>query len=128
MKSILIFSIFLSIAIASCGKKQSLKAMHDTPSNLVNAIFDAAKSGDLSSLSDICPPNGECDSDSKDICNAANEHTEEFKHYFSKGKIVGDPVISGDQAEVHIKFGPDGETEETINLIKIDGKWYLKSL
>lgn len=123
---ILIFAAFLFIV--SCGKKESIKAMHDSPSNLVNAIFDAAKSGDLSSLSDMCPPNGECDSDSKDICNAANEHTEEFKSYFSKGKIIGDAIMSGDQAEVHVKFGPDGETEETINLIKIDGKWYLKSL
>ena len=75
----------------------------------------------------MCPPNGECDSDSKDICNAANEHSENFKDFFSQGKIVGNPIIKGDEAQVHIKFGREAEQEEDINLVKIDGKWYLKS-
>ncbi len=50
-----------------------------------------------------------------------------FKEYFSKGKVVGEATIEGDDAKVNILFGPDGTKEETFNMKKKDGKWYLMS-
>jgi hypothetical protein len=100
-----------------------------TPEGVVQAIFDAAQSGDFSALGDLCDPQGESDGDAQIICDAATDEAsqEEVARFFAKGKITGDAEISGDgnQALVPFLFGPDGDVEETMVLIKRDGQWYL---
>jgi tetratricopeptide (TPR) repeat protein len=102
-----------------------------SPESVVQVIFDAAKSGDFASLQDLCDPLGENDSDTQMICDLATDETnrEEFVQYFATGKISGDAKISRDgaQAEVPFLFGPDGDSEETMELINRDGRWYLYS-
>jgi hypothetical protein len=99
------------------------------PEIVVQTIFDAAKSGDFAALKDLCDPLGENDSDTQMICDMATDDTngEEFIQYFAAGKISGDAKISleGDKAEVAFLFGPDGDREETMELINRDGQWYL---
>jgi hypothetical protein len=99
------------------------------PEIVVQAIFDAAKSGDFTSLKDLCDPQGENDSDTQMICDLAADETnrEEFVQVFAAGKLSGDAKISpdGTQAEVPFLFGPDGDSEETMELINRDGQWYL---
>ena len=78
-----------------------------------------------------CDPLGENDSDTQMICDIATDETnrEEFIEYFATGKISGEARISrnGAEAEVPFLFGPDGDREETMNLINRDGQWYLSS-
>jgi tetratricopeptide (TPR) repeat protein len=100
-----------------------------SPESVVQAIFDAAKSGDFASLKNLCDPLGENDGDTQGICDLATDDTnrEEFVQYFATGRISGDAQISpeGDKAEVPFLFGPDGDREETMGLINRDGQWYL---
>jgi tetratricopeptide (TPR) repeat protein len=100
-----------------------------SPESVVQAVFDAAKSGDFAPLKELCDPLGENDGDTQMICDMATDDTnrEEFVQYFATGKISGEASISpqGDRAEVPFLFGPDGEREETMELINRDGQWYL---
>jgi len=102
-----------------------------SPERVVQIIFDAAKSGDLSALQDLCDPLGENDGDTQMICDLATDDTnrDEFVQYFSTGEIRGDAIISpdGGRAEVPFLFGPDGNSEETMELIYRNGQWYLLS-
>jgi len=101
------------------------------PEGVVQAIFDAAQSGNFASLKNLCDPLGENDGDTQMICDVAADDTnrEQFVQYFAAGKINGEVIISptGDQAAVPFLFGPDGNSEETMELINRDGQWYLFS-
>ena len=122
----LIIVISSAILLVSCGSSKSLDQTN--PKSVVEYIFSSAKSSDFSGLSQLCDPKGENDSDTKRICNLANEEDkvkDSFNEYFAKGTVVGEAKINGDQAAVKFKFGPDGTKEETMNLIQREGKWYL---
>ena len=104
--------------------------IHDDPTNLIEAIFSAAKSGDLSSLTGLCDPTGSGDGDTKAICNLNSQpqiSKDNFRKYFEKGQVIGLPIIEGDKAKVKIKFGLDGTKDEEFNLVRINSKWYLSS-
>jgi Flp pilus assembly protein TadD len=100
-----------------------------SPESMVQTIFDAAKSGDFASLTDLCDPQGENDGDTQMICDLATDEAnrDEFVQYFAAGKINGDAITSpdGQSAEVPFLFGPDGTSDETMELINRDGQWYL---
>lgn len=113
---------FIILGLVSCKGKSGSQS---TPEDVVNTVFSAAKSKDYASLAKLCAP--DADEDSRRICEIKEEDKPAFEEYFSKGKINGSAKISGDAAEVPIMFGPDGTKEETINLVKKDGMWYLKS-
>lgn len=101
-----------------------------TPAGAANMIFTAASSGDYSKLKGLCDASLEADKDSKMICEVPDGNDElktMFIEQFSKGKVVGEPTIEGDDAKVGILFGPDGTKEETFNMKKKDGKWYIVS-
>ena len=101
------------------------------PVKVVEAVFEAARTGDLSVLPGLCDPTGKNDGDTKAICfigTLSKEEQDEFIKYFEKGKVIGEPEISGDNAKVKIVFGPKGNKNEEFNLVRIDGKWYLSSL
>jgi hypothetical protein len=104
-------------------------SLSTSPESVVQAIFDAVKTGDLSFLKELCDPQGQNDSDTQMICDAATDETnrEEFLQYFAIGGINGAVQISpgGDRAKAPFVFGPDGDQEETMELINRDGQWYL---
>ena len=117
---------------------------NSSPESVMNTIFQAANDGEVGILKFLLPPYDEqtneipCDGDCKAICNPGNEGMKDelrgnyvtladFKEYFSKAKIIGSPTINGDDAEVNFVFGPNLERNETMNMQKINGKWYLRS-
>ncbi len=111
--------------ITSCGGKP--KDPQADPKQVAESIFDAAKSGHYEGLAVLVDT--EADSDSKMIAQVAADASlqNEFKKYFSKGKVSGEPTIEGEKASVKILFGPDGDKEETFEMVKKNGKWYLQS-
>ena len=130
MKKLICAAIIAAIILPACNSKSSGGGDQSTPQGVANMIFSAASSGDYSHLKDLCDASLEPDGDSKHICDVTNgdaELKESFKKYFSKGKVVGEPTIEGDNAKVKITFGPDGTKEETFNMTKKDGKWYMVS-
>ncbi len=102
-----------------------------SPESVVQAVFDAANSGDFASLQALCDPQGKNDGDTQMICGlASNEGNQgEFVQVFAAGKVSGKATISADgaEAEVPFLFGPDGDREETMKLINRGGQWYLFS-
>jgi len=104
-------------------------AASTSPESVVQAIFDAAQSGDLSSLKGLCDPLGENDGDTQAICDLATDaaNRDEFVQYFFTGKVNGSAQIgpAGDKATVPFLFGPDGDSEGTMTLVNRDGQWYL---
>ena len=100
-----------------------------TPEALAESIFAAARSGDLASLEVVLAPK-DADGDAKNVAHVASapaKKQEEFKAYFSTGKVNGEVKVEGDKAAVPILFGPDGKKPETLNMVRVDGKWFLQS-
>ncbi len=132
MKRIIYLFLISASALIACNGASGSGSGGDqtTPTGVANMVFDAAKSGDYSKLKSLCDDSLEPDGDSKKVCGVADgddEYKKMFKEYFSKGKVVGEATIEGDDAKVNILFGPDGTKEETFNMKKKDGKWYLMS-
>ena len=117
---------------------------NSSPEIVMNTIFQAAQSGEVGVLKFLLPPYDEqsgkipCDGDCKALCNPGNESMREelkgnyvsigdFKEYFGKGKIIGEPTINGNEAQVNFVFGPNLERNETMKMQKINEKWYLRS-
>jgi hypothetical protein len=121
-----------TVEVNSADNSTAIKESNNQtdPAWVVNQIFEAAKSSEYESLLKLCDPEGEGDGDTRQICSiysAPKEAKNEFNSYFKFGQIIGKPVIVGNQAKVQIKFGPDGDRDETMDLIQRDGKWYLSS-
>lgn len=129
--------IFLCLAyfFIACGsntvsEKTEFVLDQSNPENVVNAIFEAAKTGNLDLLTGLCDPMAENDGDTRRMCaaNEANDQEkEEFITYFKDGKIAGEVLIEGDEARVPFLFGPGATENEEMVLINRDGKWYLYS-
>ncbi len=128
MKKLLFLFLMLSFAAFSCNSKSGGSVDQSNPESVVNAIFEAAKTSDYGILNGLCDPEG--DRDVTMICEMKKGHEKEqrFIEAFKTGKIDGKARIEGDKAEVDILFGPDNSEDETIKLIKKEGKWYLKSM
>jgi len=132
MKTIICSFLIATFVLTACNGSSGSGSGGDqtTPTGVANMVFDAAKSGDYSKLKGLCDDSLEPDGDSKKVCGVADgddEYKKMFKDYFTTGKVVGEATIEGDDAKVAILFGPDGTKEETFNMKKKDGKWYLMS-
>lgn len=132
MKKILTSFLIVTIILTACkgGSGKSSPGDQTTPTGVANMIFDAAKSGDYSQLKNLCDASLTSDGDSRKVCEVETgdeKYRASFKEYFSTGKVVGEPTIEGEEAKVKITFGPDGTKEETLNMQKKDGKWFLYS-
>ncbi len=104
--------------------------VNSSPTKVLETIFQAAKSGDFSQMKNLCDPQNQGDGDTKDLCKiaeASQSHQQEFIKYFKPAKITGEPQIDGDRASIDFLFGPNGQREETMNLVRRGEKWYLLS-
>lgn len=100
-----------------------------TPEGTLQAVFDAAKSGDDQFLALLCNATAGGDGDTKRICAVKKDAPEwgKFVAAFKDGKIGGGASVDGDEAKVPFKFGPGGQEDEKMRLKRVDGKWYLGS-
>ncbi len=124
-KATSIIVVIAVVMITACNGKSS--DPQSSPRAVAEAIFDAAKTGNYQGLAALIDT--DADNDSRRIAQAATDEAtqEEFKKYFAKGKVNGEPVVNDDKASVNILFGLDGTNEETFEMVKKDGKWYLQS-
>lgn len=113
-----------------------------TPEAALLALFKAARDKDFSGAGALCDPARENDGDTDCICaldttyvphNCSARKKESYtvetiSEYFQTGKISGETVIEEGFAKIPFTFGPDDEQlNETMNLVKRDGFWYLSS-
>jgi predicted small secreted protein len=130
-KATIMIAVIAALVITGCNNDKKSGAgkadPQSSPGAVAETIFDAAKSGNYQTLPQLI--DSEADGDSKRIGSVASDPAmqEEFKKYFAKGKMNGEPLVEGDKASVKILFGPDGDKEETFEMVKKNGNWYLKS-
>ncbi len=99
-----------------------------SPKWVAEQVFNAARTGEVAILGTLCDPVGELDFNMQRLCRVPEfdkVKKEDFMNYFKTGSVLGDPLIVGNLASVKVKFGQDGTREETFEMIKRDGKWYL---
>ncbi|MFH4963669.1 hypothetical protein V8G69_01580 [Gaetbulibacter sp. M235] len=100
----------------------------DTPEGVVNFFFQAAKNRDFSKLRNLCDPYGENEVEIRRICLVEmqpEEMQDQFVEAFENGRIMGDPKIENDIAELEVAFGPSSNKLEKIKLVKRMDKWYI---
>jgi len=120
------------------------------PTNVVNAVFYSARTGNYEILENLCDPEFKGDGDTKRICALTNMQEQskmygmtedmkkqfnEFNEYFKLASIYGKVAFetndSGEEiAKVPFMFnhpGGDARSSETMKLIKRENKWYLYS-
>ncbi len=110
-----------------------------TPEKVMQTIFKAAKKQAYSKLYQLCPPDKNNDGDTRryicEIASSSNEMKKEFVSYFKNARITGETIYETtfdgvESARVPFWFNhPGGErrSNETMNMIKIEGRWYLYS-
>jgi len=133
MKTILIF--FLLAFTTQC-KVQSTD-IQSSPTAVMNELFRAADTRDFSNLHLLCSQEISNDGDTqKYICDAesgSEEAKDEYVSYFKDAKITGDityGVSSGGGKTAAVPFwfnhpGGESRSNETMNLVELNGKWYL---
>lgn len=103
----------------------------DSPKGVINYLFESAKNNNFEKLRYLCDPYGENDGDSRGICFVATQSSEMQKYFvesFKNGRIMSEPKIENERAEVEIAFGLRSDRLEKINLVKRMNKWYIVSL
>ena len=132
--SIFILCLAINVAWAQTGED-----FQSNPKLVLEEVFRAAKTRDFSNLHKLCPSDKSNDGDTQryicDVASASKETKKEFITYFKDARITGEVVYSKvsdgvETAEIPFWFNhPSGESRsnETIELIKIDEKWYLLS-
>ena len=100
-----------------------------TPEGTLQAVFDAARTGDDTFLASLCSATAGGDGDTKRICatKKGSPDWDKFVVVFKDGKLSGGTSIDRQEAKVPFKFGPGGQNDETMRLKQVDGKWYLGS-
>ena len=126
-----------AISLASAQSKS--EDFQSDPKLLLKEVFRAANEQDYSNLNKLCPPNKVNDGDTQkhicDIASSSEQGIKEFISYFKNARITGEVTYSSTSdgtvsAQIPFWFNhPVGESRsnETMNLVKVDGKWYLSS-
>lgn len=125
------------LCINAVSAQSSKENFQSDPKLLLEEVFRAAKERDYSNLNRLCPPNNINDGDTQDICDitSTKERLDDFISYFENARINGEITysVSSDGNEIaRVPFWcnhPAGESRsnETMNMVKIDKKWYLSS-
>ena len=121
----------LSLALAACDKhvddRGSSQVDFSEPKRVLSSVFFAAQTGESQHLSGLCDPRGESNMYAQRICSerAGAENWPAFVEQFSKGKLIGEARITGDRAQINFVFGKSGTDQETMELVRRDGRWYL---
>lgn len=132
--SFLICYFSLSIALAQIESKD----FQSEAEYVLDEVFKAAKEQNYSNLHLLCPNNYDNDADTQYICDidiSSEKHKKEFVQYFEDARITGVIVYSTtanglEKAEVPFWYNHPGgksRSNETMNMVRIDGKWYLLS-
>jgi diacylglycerol kinase family enzyme len=138
MKKILT-TLICCFCISIASAQSELEGFQSEPKLLLEEVFRAANEQDYSNLFKLCPPNKANDGDIQkyicDIASSSEQGIKEFISYFKNARITGEVTYSSTSdgtvsAQIPFWFNhPVGESRsnETMNLVKVDGKWYLSS-
>ena len=133
------YSLILILCLFAFQGKTQSNEIQSSPKSVMEEVFRAADKKDFSNLHLLCPPDKSNDGDTQQyICEveSATEKTkDEYVSYFKDARITGEIIFGKSSngiktAAVPFWFNhPGGESRsnETMNLIEIEGVWYLSS-
>ncbi|MEM7105491.1 MAG: hypothetical protein AAF502_20305 [Bacteroidota bacterium] len=131
--------IFICLFINTAFAQNTENDFQSDPVKVLEEVFRAAAKEDFSNLHLLCPEDKSNDGDTQkyicDVAAASEQEKREFVNYFKSGKITGEAVISTSLSGVQVAKVPfwfnhpggESRANETMNLIRIEGKWYLSS-
>lgn len=99
-----------------------------TPEGVVEHIFTSAVNSDFSKMRHLLDPYGEYEVDAQQICLVEmfpNEGQKEWKNIFANGRVMSEPIINEDMAEIEIAIGSSSDRLEKIKLVRRMDKWYV---
>ena len=123
--------------ITKVEKEISLTNLHNSfdfqtsPSGTVEHFFVSARSGDFSKLRHLLDPYGEYEKEMLGMCMIEmlpDNAQQEWVNNFENGRVIGNPVIQDDHAEVEIAYGPSSNKLEKIKLVQRLDKWYVQGM
>lgn len=103
------------------------------PLEVVERMFEAARTRSPALLHGLCDPLGGNDGDTATVCSLTLDAAEwpQFLRAFEHGRVAGQADYGREgqarTATVPILFGPDGDAEERIVLVERNGRWYLSA-
>jgi hypothetical protein len=101
-----------------------------TPEGTVKQLIISAMKEDYSKLRYLIDPYGEFDQDAFSISlieSYPQEMKIEWRNQFANGRIMGEPRVNLETAEVEIAMGISSDRLQTIQLIKRQDRWYIQS-
>lgn len=131
MKKLVTLSIFLTIAVF-WSHAQTYSLDFKDPKNLVNAIFYAARTGDIDVLNNLPDPLLENDDYTESICLMDEENIDDFMVYFKNGK-AGEVSYYSENNANFAKVAVSGinvpeKVFTAIVLVKRYENWFLFSM
>lgn len=99
-----------------------------TPKGTVEHLFAAAKNNDFNKVRYLSDPYGECEKDVYELCLVeafSQDLKEEWVSQFSSGRVMGEPKVEDNSAEIEVAIGPDSKILQKIKLIKRLDHWYI---
>lgn len=124
-----LFKTNLEQAISNTYLHQPLP-VQSSPEGTIRQLFFCAKKDDLAPLKYLLDPYGDFDGDAFALCLIEvypEEAQQDWLANFENGRIMGEPVVTGQTATIEIAFGPSSKKLETINMVKRMDYWYIQS-
>jgi hypothetical protein len=116
--------------------KKELDYLHNTynfqsePQSVLNELFTAAKTRDFRMMLFLADPYDENDSDVDRIGYSealSPKQRMSIISMFENAKIIGEPRILENTAEIDFLYGRNADKKETMKLIRRNESWYLLS-
>ena len=110
------------------GITATASADRSTPDGAMRQFIQFAAEGKFEQIRAFADP--ECDGDVRELCAIADSSEKDkhrYQNFFGGGKVLGAARIDGDKAQVDFTMGDQQEKQETMNLQRIEGVWFLSS-
>src|SRR5690348_9834928 len=129
MKIVATLFIAISLITAGCGSgARSAEEAQADPAATAETIFYLIQNEKYDALPDLIDESADEDARQlADLKNADETTQKQTREYFESASVNGEPVIDGDNATVKVNAGHNGTFEETFEMVKKNGKWYLVS-
>jgi hypothetical protein len=100
---------------------------YKNPISIIEAIFYAARTGDVDVMTNLCDPAVQNDNATEDICFVELEDRvlKQFMKKFENGEIVGDVEYEYDFAYINVRGIDKSNKIYTFTLVNRYGNWFL---
>lgn len=111
--------LIIVCVIAACGGDFS------TPGSAAKSFFEACASRDRDRLAECFSAGAEGEFNTIVDKSATDESLAELSEMFRDAEVV-EEKIDGDRARVRVSLKWEGRKEETLNMVREQGRWFIR--